>query len=157
MTIAWFLRRIQATSLTDIAGNVAERNASALVDLNKHQLNKGINRFGGYLSPKYSEDPWFKSAESAKRYADWKKRLYPEMTYDVPNLIITGYYHGGIAMKRMGSRLNFSNDVSFAASVEAKYKGSQLGLSPASKKTAWGIIRPAFVRELAKQIGVKTK
>lgn len=157
-TGAEILRKMQQVDILDMAGTIMEQNSDDVVDLNKKQLRKGLNRFGQQLSPKYSEDPYFKTAASAKRYADWKKRLFPDMTYDVPNLIITGVYHNSISMAKSGNSLRFAASASFSASVAAKYQGSELGLTDESKHTAYTeIVKAPLLREVAAITGFKIR
>lgn len=156
-TGAEILRRMQRVNILDMAGTIMEQNADAVVELNKKQLLHGLNRFGEQLSPKYSEDPWFKTAEAAKNYADWKKKLFPDMTYDVPNLIITGVYHNSISMARTANSLRFAASASFASSIEAKYQGSALGLTTESKHTAYtDIVKPPLLQQVSAITGFKT-
>lgn len=155
-TGAEILRRMQRVNILDMAGTIMEQKADEVVELNKKQLHKGLNRFGQQLSPKYSEDPYFKTAAAAKKYADWKKRLFPDMTYDVPNLIINGYYHNSISMAKAGNSLRFTASASFSASVASKYQGSELGLSPESKQTAYTeIVKPPLLQQVAAITGFK--
>jgi hypothetical protein len=156
-TGAEILRRMQRVNIIDMAGSIMEQNADEVVELNKKQLLKGLNRFGQQLSPKYSEDPYFKTAAAAKRYADWKKKLFPNMTYDVPNLIINGVYHNSISMARAGNSLRFSASASFAGSIESKYQGSALGLTDQSKSTAYTeIVKPPLLQQVSAITGFKT-
>ena len=113
----------------------------------------GINAEGKPLSPKYSEDPYFKSRESALRYARWKQKLFPDTPFDTPNLIITGVFHAGITVSRAGEQLRFEGKASFSGSVAAKYGGTELGLSPDSKQKAYReIVKPELVAAMREKI-----
>jgi hypothetical protein len=146
MTVAELVRRLKKIDITKIAGDSLQRNSDKVRELNIQQLMQGLNAEGQPLSPKYSDDPYFKSRESALRYARWKKKLFPETPFDTPNLIIIGTYHNSITAKRMGNQVQFRASATFASSIAAKYGNKELGLSPDSKTTAYNeIVRPDLV------------
>lgn len=74
------------------------RQIAILLELQRDQMYAGLDATGKNITPYYSQDPWFKSKESASRYAAWKASLHqrrpapylPPRPQDVPNLIITG-------------------------------------------------------------------
>lgn len=155
-TIAAFGRKLDKVNLTEIAGDILQRNSEKLKDMNIQQLMQGLDSKGKQLSPKYSEDPYFKSRESAMRYARWKKKLFPDTPFDVPNLIIVGVYHNSIAINRAGDEIQFSASASFAGSVAAKYGNNELGLSPDNKvKTYREIVKEPLVRKICQITGAK--
>jgi len=125
--------------------------------LNIAQLMQGLNSEGNQLSPKYSEDSNFKSKQSAAKYAAWKKRLFPETPFDVPNLIIIGTTHNSLKVQRKGSLINFAFGVSWAGSIAGKYHNKELGLSPESKQTAYRtIVKQPLVAEICRITGAKS-
>ena len=75
-----------------------QRQGNILLELQRDQMYAGLDARGQYITPRYSQDSWFKSKESAARYAAWKASLrqrrpapyLPPRPEDVPNLIITG-------------------------------------------------------------------
>ena len=151
-------RRIARVNLTNIAGDIIDRNVDQVREKNIHQLMMGIGSDGRPLSPKYSEDPWFKKPGAGLRYAAWKKKLFPETPFDTPNLIIVGVYHNSIGVRRSGAVINFNATASFAGSVQAKYGDKQLGLSPYSKKEVWAeIVRSPMIREISSITGIKVR
>jgi hypothetical protein len=151
MTGYQLLQKMQQMNVYDLAGDIIANNEQKVADINRRQLHKGLNREGKQLSPKYSEDPWFKSAESAARYAAWKKSLFPDMTYDVPNLIITGVYHDSINLQRMGQSIQFDASASFAAGIAGKYQNTALGLNDEGKGEVWTTIVRAPLIEITKE------
>ena len=149
------LKRVRAVNLTEIAGRIVEENAEKLAELNKRQLMKGLNNKGELLSPKHSENPWFKTKEAALRYAGWKHRKFPETPFDVPNLIITGVYHNSIFVSRAGDNVNIKASATFAGNIEQTFKGTALGLNDNTmEEVRSDIIRPPLAREVAKELGV---
>lgn len=118
------------------------------------QLMKGEGVDGRPLSPKISQDPYFKSPESAKRYADWKHQLYPETPYDVANLTITGYYHNSLSLTATITRVQYDAGASFSNSIAAKYGNKQLGLNDDSLTTAWNkVVKPSFITIFTYKVG----
>lgn len=103
--------------------------------LNRMQLLRGLDRHGNYLSPKYSEDPFFKSPESARRYAEWKARIEPhtDKPFDVPNLFITGRYHSSIDIRVSNAEIETMSSDPNAANIEGKFSEDIYGLNPESK------------------------
>lgn len=103
--------------------------------LNRQQLLRGLDKYGNYLSPKYSEDPYFKSPESARRYAEWKSRIEPhtDKPFDVPNLFITGRYHSTIDVTVKDASIETMASDPNAASIESKFSNDIYGLNPESK------------------------
>lgn len=83
-----------------------------VTELVREQLYSGVDGNGAYLSPTYSQDPWFNSGEAgwwegqAEQYRKWKEHITPPETsellhlpprpVDVPNLFITGEFHRSI-------------------------------------------------------------
>jgi hypothetical protein len=155
-TIAEFGRRLELVNLTQIAGDALQQNESKVRDLNIKQLMAGLNNQGRQLSPKYSEDPYFKKPGAAARYAAWKKKLFPESPFDVPNLIIIGTFHNSITATRQGDQIVFAGSASFAGDIAAKYGNKELGLSPDSKTTAYrDIVRPELITKICQITGAK--
>lgn len=152
------LNRWEGVNLTTETGKIVSDNTGKLAELNRQQLMKGLDSEGNELSPKISQDPYFKKPGAAKRYADWKHKLFPETPYDSPNLNITGYYHSEIDVTVNGDKIGFGNGAPFAASVREKYRDKQLGLNPQSKIIAWRtIIRAPLVQRIGDMTGCKIK
>lgn len=159
MTLHELQRRLKGFSLnTEVADSVNETK-DAMLALNRMQLLRGLTKDGGYLSPKYSEDPFFKSKESAKRYAQWKKRIEPVKTdrpEDVPNLYIVGVFHSKIDVKANASEYTFTNTASFAGGVEGKFKDIY-GLTSESKSKTYipDYLLPAVQKRITSKLGFK--
>lgn len=149
-TMAAYLRKLEAFDLNRTTGRELAKIPEKIKDLNIKQLMAGQDRYGKPLSPKYSQDPYFKTAAQARQYADWKKRLYPETPYDTPNLIIRGDYHNSIVVDGDEHVISFytNTTINFGISVESKYKGNQLGLTPKSRKKAWMLVRNKVVQAM---------
>lgn len=150
------LERVRSVDIIGMSGAIIDANANAVADLNRQQLHRGLNTEGRQLSPKYSEDPWFKSKESAARYADWKKKLFPEMEYDVPNLIITGVFHKSISVRANSKTVTYEASASFSNAIQNKYQGKALGLTIESKSTVWSdIVKPDLLGQVRAKTGFK--
>lgn len=159
MTLHELQRRLKPFSLeVEVADSVNETK-EAMLSLNRMQLLRGLNKDGEYLSPKYSEDPFFKTKESAKRYSAWKKKIEPIKTdrpEDVPNLYIVGVFHGEIDVNANANEYTFTNHASFASSVEGKFKDIY-GLTPESKSETYipDYLLPAVQKRVTSKLGFK--
>ena len=115
-----------------------------IIEQQKIQLLEGKNSSGQDMHPFYSEDlkprGWFKSRESAGRYAAWKQTIsYPysvKRNPDAPNLYITGVFHNDIGIVFSSDTLMVKPDTAYAANIMAKYGLNAFGLC-AEK---WGVI-----------------
>lgn len=135
MTLHELQRRLKGFNiLTELADSVDETK-EAVVELNREQLLHGLDSEGNYLSPTYLEDPFFKSPESGKRYAEWKARIEPkrDKPFFVPNLFITGRYHSTIDLSVTQETMVTTSDDPAADSIEAKFGEDIYGLNSESK------------------------
>lgn len=115
-----------------------------IIEQQKIQLLEGKNSSGQDMHPYYSEDlkprGYFKSRESAGRYAAWKQTInYPftvKRNPDAPNLYITGVFHNDIGIIFGSDTLMVKPDTAYAANIMAKYGLNAFGLC-AEK---WGVI-----------------
>lgn len=159
MTLHELQRRLKGFDIiSELAGSV-EETKEEMLELNRMQLLRGLDSEGDYLSPKYSEDPYFKSKESAKRYAEWKKRIEPIKTdrpEDVPNLYIIGVFHSKIGVDVGASEYTFSNSASFSSGVESKFKNIY-GLNPESKSETYipDYLLPSIKKRVTNKLGFK--
>ena len=133
-------------AMPSIAEDSIDRTKDKLADLNREQMMEGKNRFGEYLRPTYFEDPFFKSYQAAKNYADWKDRITPSSLrpYGVPNLFIIGVFHGSLSPVVSGGKIIFTSDFYAEGEIKDKYNGLY-GLN--NEKKAIYInesLRPAF-------------
>lgn len=117
-------------------------NRRALLELSRSQILQGRDNKGQLFQPGYSNDPYFKSRESAARYAAFKasivstadaRVLYPLFTQkptDVPNLFITGVFNDGLFIKVNGINFTVGSFYKDADAINKKYNGNVFGLSP---------------------------
>lgn len=154
-TIGQMMRAWQKINLTEIAKEVITQNASEVGDLNRDQLYRGLDANGNYLSPKYSEDPFFKSRESALRYAQWKKQItpHPDRPLDVPNLFITGRFHYSRSVEIQGNKVTFPSDDPNAGKIKSKFKNID-GLTDESiQKFRKAPFYPQLVDKISRETG----
>ncbi len=159
VTIAEMSRRFEKFNLIDEAADIMQQHEQELADYNRMQLYKGLDADGNFLSPKYSEDPFFKSKESAARYAQWKKDITPDpdRPLDVPNLFINGYYHFSIIAVVRGNVVEFVSNNAIGDSIKRKYKRAN-GLTDESIQKYRGVLLfPLLVRRIAAKTGVGIK
>ena len=116
-----------------------------IVEQQRIQLLEGKGSDGNDLHPFYSEDlkpsGFFKSRESAQRYADWKRTLsYPAQVRrnpDAPNLYITGVFHDDLNVRFDGDSLAIVPDTAYAANIMAKYGFGIFGLCAEKWTVIW--------------------
>lgn len=114
-----------------------EMRKDEIIESQRVQLLEGKASSGKDLRPYYSEDlkphGWFKSKESAGRYAAWKGSLnYPvsvERNADAPNLYITGVFHGDLEAGFGTEKIHILPNTNYAAGIMAKYGVENFGLT----------------------------
>ena len=104
----------------------------------REQLLEGKDSDGNDMRPYYSEDlqpqGWFKSKESAMRYAMWKKTgiSYPvqvQRNDDAPNLYIDGKFHSELEVRFGTTAVGVYPATPYASTIVAKYGMNQFGLT----------------------------
>ena len=115
-----------------------------IVEQQRIQLLEGKGSDGKDLHPFYSEDikprGYFRSKDSAARYAAWKQTLsYPytvKRNADAPNLYITGVFHNDLVADMGTDSMAIVPDTAYAANIMRKYGYEVFGLS----KDSWAVI-----------------
>lgn len=158
MTVKELLNRFKEIDLVQVAIVVIDEYAPDVEMLNRQQLYDGLDQDGRYLSPRYSEDPFFKSSEDAFRYAEWKQQITPNPNrpFDVPNLFINGQFHYSRQLRIVDKRLVFESDDHNSPDIVRKYKNID-GLTP--KSVLWfreNELYPDMLQKLAEKTGLKT-
>lgn len=109
------------------------------------QLFDGKASNGEDIRPYYTEDikprGYFRSRESAERYAQWKLNGIPypyraDRNPDAPNLYITGKFHEELGVKFLQDTIVIGAKTIYAANIVAKYGLSTFGLTGDN----WGVI-----------------
>lgn len=141
MTIQQLLANAQSLQARldsgDVQREVLQGHQEDIIELQRIQLLEGKSSDGEDLRPYYSEDlqpaGWFKSKESAGRYAAWKGTLdYPfevQRNADAPNLYITGVFHGDLGVQFNPDSMAIIPTTMYAAGIMAKYGNNSFGLS----------------------------
>lgn len=106
---------------------IVEENKDMLANLQREQMMEGRGADGEYIRPFYSEDPYFKTPEAAKLYAEWKQRSFPnpKRPLDVPNLYINGYFHRSIFAKVSGQEFILTTNVELGDKVFDEHPNAQ--------------------------------
>lgn len=120
--------------------NVVTKHAADILDLQKYQLLQGKAASGEDLRPYYTEDlqpgGYFKSVDSAKRYAAWKETInYPrnaKRNTNAPNLYINGKFHSQLAVQFGTDRMTIIGSTAYANGIIAKYGQNKFGLTKAN-------------------------
>ena len=136
MTLHSLQRALAGFDIREEVKASIEETKDKILELNKGQLLRGLDKFGRYLSPKYSEDPFFKSKEAALRYANWKASIDQptDKPFDVPNLYINGRFHNSIQVDVDTKNLIFSASSPDASSIEGKFSDNIYGMTSESKQ-----------------------
>lgn len=116
---------------------VLQRHEQDIVEQQRIQLLEGKTSDGSDIHPFYSEDVkptgYFRTKESAARYAAWKQTLsYPYQVQrkpDSPNLYITGVFHNDLGVEFNAESVAIIPDTAYAANIMAKYGNGMFGLS----------------------------
>lgn len=124
--------------------NVVTKHTADILDLQKLQLLQGKAASGDDMRPYYTEDiqpgGYFKSVESAKRYAAWKETInYPrkaKRNTNAPNLYINGRFHSELGVQFGTNAMTIIGSTMYANQIIAKYGTNQFGLM----KSNWNII-----------------
>lgn len=117
--------------------NVVVKHNDDILELQRYQLLQGKASNGEDMRPYYTEDlkpaGYFKSAESAKRYAAWKETLnYPRVAKrntDAPNLYINGKFHSELSVQFGAEAASVVGGTSYAQKIVSKYGQNKFGLT----------------------------
>lgn len=129
----------------EMVRNVISDHQRDVIDLQQYQLLQGKASDGEDMRPFYTEDlkpsGYFKSVESAKRYAAWKGTInYPrqaERNPDAPNLYINGRFHGELRV-HLGSReMTIDGSSSYSRGIVDKYGLKKFGLTKQNWNEIW--------------------
>lgn len=125
----------------ELVRTVVVRHPSDIMELQKQQLFAGLASNGQDIRPYYSEDlkpaGYFKTKESAARYAAWKKDgiSYPytaNRNPDAPNLYINGRFHDELDVQFNAESVGIVGKTGYAQGIIAKYGISTFGLMMAN-------------------------
>ena len=124
--------------------NVATKHTEDILELQKYQLLQGKAASGDDMRPYYTEDiqpgGYFKSVESAKKYAAWKETInYPrnaKRNSDAPNLYINGRFHSELAVQFGPAAMTIIGSTMYANNIIAKYGTNKFGLT----RDNWNVI-----------------
>jgi hypothetical protein len=137
-------RRLRDGMRGPLVRDVLKVHEQDIVEQQRIQLLEGKDSKGNDMHPFYSEDlkpsGWFRTKDSARRYADWKQTIsYPytvKRNPDAPNLYITGVFHDDLGAEFRDDEMEIVPDTGYAANIMAKYGRNAFGLNPEK----WGII-----------------
>lgn len=122
----------------ELIGRVLSNHATEIEDLQREQLFAGRASSGEDIRPYYSEDVkpagYFKSRESAARYAAWKQNAVPypvtvQRNPDAPNLYVDGTFHSELAADLGTDGVAIVGTTAYAQQIIAKYGIDTFGLT----------------------------
>lgn len=129
----------------DIIREALRPHEQDIIEQQRIQLLEGKNSDGEDMHPYYTEDVkpsgYFRTKESAQRYADWKQQLsYPysvKRNPNAPNLYITGVFHGDLNAELGSDSVAIVPDTAYAANIMAKYGRNAFGLCVEKWNVIW--------------------
>jgi hypothetical protein len=129
--------RLKNFNISDEVKKICEKagNVNWIEEANRNQLWDGKNAEDKDLSPKYSEDPYFKTREAGERYAKWKQVITPSPNRDpdVPNLYINGAFYRKIFARIQSKFIDVITSSNLGAAIVSKYRNI-LGLTIKNKE-----------------------
>lgn len=133
----------------------------SIIQKQREQLLEGKDNDGNDMRPYYSEDlqpeGWFKSRESAMRYAIWKKTgiSYPvevNRNPDAPNLYIDGKFHSELEVQFGDKTVGVFPATTYAAGIVGKYGMNKFGLSSARWREVLDECRDRILRFMKEEL-----
>jgi len=127
---------------------VISKNLSWFEKANRGQMLEGKTKDNTEITPSYLNDPFFKSPETAAKYARWKQNITPnpKRRFETPNLIINGYFHASVQAIAQSNGLKFDTIVSLGRKITRKFK-NVLGLT----NTNIALFNKEFIKPSIKQ------
>lgn len=127
-TLAQFKQKVISLDLLEMAAEALTLTQDRFLFLQKEQLYEGKDRTGRSPHPFYTEDPFFKTPESAQRYSDWKDAITPNPKREkgAPNFFITGFWYDSLKLVVTGLKIDFPNAI---PQIEQKWGETILGLN----------------------------
>ena len=154
-TLRQVFNNVNALDVVKESMVVINDHSEDIVELNKKQMLKGENNIDQSL-PRYVDDPYFKSRESALRYQSWKESISPnkQKPSGVMDFYINGKYHNSLIMQTSKDYFVIKSLSPINGSISNKTSGRHLGLN---KKTKAIMINDFFFAELMERIKSVTK
>lgn len=125
-----------------------------MCDMQREQLMKGKRADGNNIVPSYFEDPYFQERKSARRYANYKAKVFgtAERHYSSPNLYISGYFYNGFYVDFRADEISMENSNRVVSGrnghsqdLYAKYGKDTFGLSDGNWDIVLERIRPEMI------------
>lgn len=142
VTIAEMLRRFEMVDLEQLTGRAMKQNEKQIVDLNKQQLDEGVDARGFRITPEYSAFTVMKKKEKGQ-------------VFDRVTLEDTGAFRNRMKLNVKQSTFEIDSDDSKTPDLKEKYSEDILGLSDSGKKEAWVIVKPDVVQDIKTITGAK--
>lgn len=156
MFIDEFIALLDGFDIVSEAGKIVQDNKQQVLELNKDQLWAGENTEGMPIRPSYFEDPFFKTKQQARAYANWKQKITPNPNrhYGTPNLYINGYYYRSLDMRVQGTEVVYTSTLIGGEDIDAQYQNIR-GLSPINMQRFINTkILPELIQALNNAIGL---
>lgn len=146
MTVHELYNKVTSINTDKICLESVDEVINEIRSYNLQQLLDGESNTGAYLTPKYQDDPFFKTREAAEAYSRWKDRISPPSTRPsgVPNYYINGYFHQSIKVERNGDYIVTSSEWTTGKNILQQHP-EIAGLNPYFKTLLVDhVLRPTF-------------
>lgn len=140
MVFSNLLSNVKGLDFSNLVLDSAMDEQQFIVESNRGQMFDGKTHDDKDIRPYYSQDPYFKTRESAERYADWKQRLTPNprRNKDVPNLYITGTFYDSIKAVKQEDYIETISETALGRDVINSHAGimglNEMNLGELSQK-----------------------
>lgn len=119
-----------------------------IVVKNREQMWDGLTSEKKQITPKYSQDPYFKTKEAAIKYANWKQNITPNTKRDpdTPNLFINGHFYNSLNNVVNATNIQVKTTSPLGSDIVKKYP-TALGLINDNKMKLIKMFTPYFKQE----------
>ena len=142
-TVRQLLNRVKSFNAIAAAGRAMRESQEAILDINREQLQHGINAdnepVGFYRSISYALD---------------KNRRNPLAGYGVVDLKDTGAFYKSFKLTIVGNKWTITATDVKAISLEAKYSPKIYGFTEENKMRVWEAFKADFINEFKKHTGL---
>jgi len=156
MFIDDFIDKLESFDMVSEAGKLIMENKQQILEMNKDQLWAGENTEGMPIRPSYFEDPFFKTRQQARAYANWKQRITPnpKRALGTPNLFINGYYYNSQDLQVQGTDVVYTSTLIGGEDIDVKYRNIR-GLTPINMQRLMNTrILPGLIKALNDAFGM---
>lgn len=131
--------RIRSINLDQLKEQIISENEGIAVDMNKDQLEQGLDSNNSYLR-----------AYRSPAYAAYKNQLNPRPGFGNPDLLLSGDFYKGFTSEIKGDRMQIASSDEKNNKLKGKYGEDIFGLNPANTKQFKDVNRESYLRNWIK-------